>query len=98
MGVETETETQTGTDTNTVMVTVRYWAGAAAAAGTESDVVQAGTVGEALDQAVALHPALAPVVAVSTCLLDGVRVERDRVLTAADSEETLEILPPFAGG
>ena len=87
-----------GVATGTVTVTVRYWAGAAAAAGAQTDLVQACTVGEALDEAVARHPALAPVVAVSTCLLDGVRVERDRVLTAADSEESLEILPPFAGG
>ncbi|MDO5697402.1 MAG: MoaD/ThiS family protein [Dermatophilus congolensis] len=86
-------ETTTGTS-----VTVRYWAGAAAAAGTESDVVSAATVGDALDAAVALHPELAPVVAVSTCLLDGVRVERDRPLASGDAQETLEILPPFAGG
>lgn len=76
-------------------MTVRYWAGAAAAAGTETDSVQAATVGEALEAAVARHPALAPVVAVSTCLLDGVRVERDH---AVGGGETLEILPPFAGG
>lgn len=85
-------EASVGTST-----TVRYWAGAAAAAGTDSDVVQAATVGEALEEVVRRHPALAPVVEVSTCLLDGVRVDRDRVLDEGD-DATLEILPPFAGG
>lgn len=79
-------------------VTVRYWAGAAAAAGTERDTMGATTVAEALDEAVRRHPALAPVVAVSSCLLDGVRVERDAALPRDRGDVTLEILPPFAGG
>ena len=77
-------------------VTVRYWAGARAAAGVEQDeVADAGTVGAALAAVTALHPALEPVVAVSTLLLDGRAVDRSAAL--ADGA-LLEVLPPFAGG
>lgn len=76
-------------------VTVRYWAGAAAAAGTETDLVTAATVGEAVDAAVALHPELARIAPVCALLLDGVRAKRH---TPAPEGSTLELLPPFAGG
>lgn len=76
-------------------VTVRYWAGARAAAGTEQDGLTGGTVGEAVAAATALHPALEPVAAVSTLLLDGRAVTREAALTDG---AVLEILPPFAGG
>lgn len=76
-------------------VTVRYWAGARAAAGTEQDVVTGGTVGDAVAAAIALHPALVPVAAVSTLLLDGRAVTRDAALPDG---AVLEVLPPFAGG
>lgn len=76
-------------------VTVRYWAGAAAAASTETDQVEAGTVGEAVDAVVALHPALATIAPVCAYLLDGTRADREASLTDG---ATLELLPPFAGG
>ncbi|GAA2737763.1 MoaD/ThiS family protein [Pedococcus aerophilus] len=76
-------------------VTVRYWAGARAAAGTEQDVVSGGTVAEAVAAVTDLHPALEPIAAVSTLLLDGRAVGRDAAL--ADGS-VLEVLPPFAGG
>lgn len=79
----------------TVSVTVRYWAGARAAAGTEQDVVTGATVGDAVAAVTALHPALEPVAAVSTLLLDGRAVSRD---TALADGTVLEVLPPFAGG
>jgi molybdopterin converting factor small subunit len=76
-------------------VTVRYWAGARAATGVVSDVVDGSTV-EAVDAAaVALHPALEPVAAVATFLVDGSASPRDRVVAAG---ATVEVLPPFAGG
>lgn len=76
-------------------VTVRYWAGARAAAGIDAEVLAGGTVGEVLAAAVAAHPALERVVAVSTFLLEGRASER----TAPVREGlTLEVLPPFAGG
>ena len=77
-------------------VTVRYWAAARAAAGVECDVVTGcTTVGEALAAATALRPALVPVAAVSSLLLDGRAASRDDRL--ADGA-VVEVLPPFAGG
>lgn len=77
-------------------VTVRYWAGARAAAGVDSDeLVQVGTVREAAEQVASLRPALAPVLAASSLLLDGrPAAEGDALLPGA----VLEVLPPFAGG
>jgi molybdopterin synthase sulfur carrier subunit len=76
-------------------VTVRYWAGARAAAGTDSDSVQAATVGEAIARVNALHPGLDSVTQVSSVLLDGhPALPHQRVGEAA----VLEVLPPFAGG
>ena len=77
-------------------VTVRYWAGARAAAGVDHDeVAGVESVGAALSAVTALHPALEPVAAVSTLLLDGRAVDRD---TALANGSVLEVLPPFAGG
>lgn len=76
-------------------VTVRYWAGARAAAGVASDVVGGTTVDEVVSAAVALHPALRPVAAVATFLVDGSAAPRDRAVPAG---ATVEVLPPFAGG
>lgn len=76
-------------------VTIRYWAGARAAAGVASDVVTGSTVGEVVDAAVGLHPALQRVAAVATFLVDGSAAARDRAVPAG---ATVEVLPPFAGG
>lgn len=76
-------------------VTVRYWAGARAAAGTEQDVVHGVSVGDVVAAVTALHPALEPIAAVSTLLLDGRAVTGD---TALADGSLLEVLPPFAGG
>lgn len=77
-------------------VTVRYWAGARAAAGVDSDVVDGcATVGDVVAAVDALHPGLARVTAVSTLLLGGRAVQREQ--PAPDGSE-LEVLPPFAGG
>ena len=76
-------------------VTVRYWAAARAAAGVASDVVSGATVDEVVSVAVALHPALRPVAAVATFLVDGSAAPRSRPVQAG---ATVEVLPPFAGG
>jgi molybdopterin converting factor small subunit len=76
-------------------VTVRYWAGARAAAGVDSDGIDASTVGEAVERVVGLHPALRPITAVSTMLLDGRPAALDHTLAEG---AVLEVLPPFAGG
>jgi molybdopterin converting factor small subunit len=79
-----------------VTVTVRYWAGARAAAGVDSDTVSGcATVGDAVAAVTRLRPALEPVTAVSSLLLEGVPAGRDAVLPAG---AVVEVLPPFAGG
>lgn len=77
------------------LVTVRYWAGARAATGVASDLVAGATVSEVVAAAVARHPALAPVAAVATFLVDGAATPGDREVPAG---ATVEVLPPFAGG
>lgn len=79
----------------TGMVAVRYWAGARAAAQTRQDTLPAGSVAEILATAVAARPALAPVVALCSILVDGLRSEADTVVPPG---ATLDVLPPFAGG
>ncbi|MDO5502704.1 MAG: MoaD/ThiS family protein [Actinomycetia bacterium] len=77
---------------------VRYWAGAKAAAGTAQEYVQAGgeqTVADVVAELEAARPALAPILEVSSLLLDGKAARRDEQVGAA---QVLEVLPPFAGG
>ena len=85
-------------------LTVRYWAAARDAAGVETDQIPvhelpagaaAATVAHVLSAAVHRRPALDPVVAVSSVLVDGLAVARDHVLSPGS---VLEVLPPFAGG
>ncbi|MBK6886592.1 MAG: MoaD/ThiS family protein [Tetrasphaera sp.] len=76
-------------------VTVRYWAGARAAAGTDSDLLPAGTVADVRAEAVRRHPDLAPVAPLCVVLVDGIAgAEGDPVNPGA----LVEFLPPFAGG
>ena len=89
------TSTPQQTDTTTVRVVVRYWAAAKQAAGTGSEELTGSTVDEVLAAAVAAHPALDPVAAVATVLLDGRAVERGAPVAPGMQ---LEVLPPFAGG
>lgn len=77
-------------------LTLRYWAGARQATGVDSDTLHGcATVADALVEATRLHPALAPVAAVSSLLLDGHPAHRDAALPQGS---VLEVLPPFAGG
>lgn len=80
----------------TAGVTVRYWAGARAAAGVETETVPgAATVGELVDVLAAARPALRPVLAVASLLVDGrAGSGRDPIPPGA----LVEVLPPFAGG
>jgi molybdopterin synthase sulfur carrier subunit len=86
-------------------ITVRYWAAARAAAGVESDVLPASagtTLADLLAAVRALHrdrPRLAEVVQVCSVLVG------DRPVGSADPAsvtlqpgDTVELLPPFAGG
>jgi len=78
-------------------ILIRYWAGAKAAAGVESEKIEAATVLSALDSVAGPERGeLRRVIERSSLLLDGV-VVHDRTLPLIDGQ-ILEILPPFAGG
>ena len=86
-------------------VTVRYWAAARAAAGVESDVVpmsDAMTLADALHAVRALHadrPRLDGVLAVCSVLVGEQPVgSSDPTQVALRPGDTVELLPPFAGG
>ena len=79
------------------MATVRYFAAAAEAAGTDEEVVDATSVGALLDAVTSAHgAALERVIARCSLVLRGQRV--DDVTTPLTDADTLDVLPPFAGG
>jgi sulfur-carrier protein len=86
-------------------ITLRYWAAVRAAAGVESDVlpVVAGTtLADVLAAARALHadrPRLAAVIAVCSVLVGDRPVgSMDPARVVLSPGDTVELLPPFAGG
>ncbi len=74
---------------------MRYWAGARAAAGVEVEQVSAATLAELVTRVGSARPALAPVLAVSSFLRGGIRLDGAAELAPGDE---IEVLPPFAGG
>ena len=94
-----------GTGSGTGVVTVRLWAGARSAAGVaevEVPVAAGATVGSVRDEVVrrfADRPGLADVLAVCSVLVGDRPVGReDPGAFAVAPGETVEFLPPFAGG
>ena len=88
----------------TEIIRVRYWAAAKAAAGTAEDelrVTAPTTLAEVRRQAIALHPGtrLADVLGACSVLVGedpvGTRSPDDVLVEPGDS---VEFLPPFAGG
>ena len=82
-----------------IQVTVRYFAAARAAAGAESEtvVVRPGTtVAELVDRIAARGSRLASVLGRCSYLCDGVAVRDETAPLCAGN--TLDVLPPFAGG
>jgi molybdopterin synthase sulfur carrier subunit len=82
-----------------VTITVRYFAAARAAAGSESEqlAVRAGaTVGELVDTLGGRSPELARVLSRCSYLCDGMAV-RDQT-QPLQAGNTVDVLPPFAGG
>ncbi|MCV7197757.1 MoaD/ThiS family protein [Mycobacterium angelicum] len=82
-----------------IPVTVRYFAAARAAAGLESETVtlRAGaTVAELVDGLAARGANLATVLSRCSYLRDGIAVRDDAVALSAG--DTVDVLPPFAGG
>ena len=85
--------------TTTMRVAVRFFAAARAAAGTEAEevIVPAGTTVQGLvDQLASRGPELERVLARCSYLCDGVAV-RDSGMALLNTQ-TLDVLPPFAGG
>ncbi|OIN82555.1 MoaD/ThiS family protein [Mycobacterium malmoense] len=82
-----------------IRVTVRYFAAARAAAGTESEMVMlrpGTTVAELVGRLADPGSRLAAVLTRCSYLCDGTAV-RDQA-TALRSGDTIDVLPPFAGG
>jgi sulfur-carrier protein len=83
-------------------VTLRYWASLRAAAGRTEEVVDADTVGLALDKARRLHgaqPRFAAVLAICSVVVDGSPAgRRDHSTIPLRDGAVVELLPPFAGG
>ncbi|OBK24100.1 molybdopterin synthase sulfur carrier subunit [Mycobacterium asiaticum] len=90
---------QTPTVAAGVEVTVRYFAAARAAAGTEMETlsVRTGTtVAELVKQLADRGTQLATVLSRCSYLRDGIAV-RDEA-SALSAGDTIDVLPPFAGG
>jgi molybdopterin converting factor small subunit len=86
-------------DTALIEVSIRYFAAARAAAGVEDETlgVAAGTtVADLVDQLSGRDPKLATVLARCSFLCDGIAV-RDRN-APLETRQTVDVLPPFAGG
>ncbi|MEN4396873.1 MoaD/ThiS family protein [Mycolicibacterium senegalense] len=84
---------------HTVAVTVRYFAAAAAAAGVDTetlDLAKDSTIATLIEQLSARDSDLARVLKRCSYLLDGVAV-RDLGKPVSTSQ-TVDVLPPFAGG
>lgn len=91
--------THAPSDLSEIAVTVRYFAAARAAAGAESETVtvrQGATVADLLSDLAGRDARLATVLGRCSYLCDGIAI-RDRG-TALHPGETIDILPPFAGG
>lgn len=77
------------------MPTVRYFAAAEDAAGVASEPSSAETLGALRAELIAAHPALGSILDRCALLVDGVRSDDEVALAGA---ETVDVLPPFAGG
>ena len=87
------------TSTVTVQLSVRYFAAARSAANAEAETlrVEPGTtVAGLVDTLAARGPELARVLRRCSFLIDGIAV-RDEAAKLSDGQ-TIDVLPPFAGG
>lgn len=79
------------------MATIRYFAGAAEAAGTDEEQLDGTTVGEVLAQARRAHgERLTEVLQRCSVLHAGRYVDEES--TPVSTGDTIDVLPPFAGG
>jgi len=84
-------------------VEVRYWAAARAAAGLDSEVVSASSVGQLVDTVIRRRPAnqeFTRVLSMSSLLVNGVTAGPvpSGGNTQVSPGDVVDILPPFAGG
>lgn len=82
-----------------VRVTVRYFAAARAAAGTDAeriDLPPGTTLTELVTRLASRDTGLATVLARCSYLCDGVAVRHSEI--ALNDTQTVDVLPPFAGG
>ncbi len=87
------------TTTTMVEVTVRFFAAARAAAGNEEETIRTRpgtTLAELVDHRGARDENLAKVLVRCSFLRDGVAVRDANV--ALENAQTIDVLPPFAGG
>jgi molybdopterin converting factor small subunit len=87
------------TSTTTVQLTVRYFAAARAAAGGETETVRVElgtTVADLVETLAARGPELARVLRRCSFLRDGIAVRDDAIKLSHG--QTIDVLPPFAGG
>lgn len=78
-------------------VTIRYYGGAAAAAGTQQETADAETISDLRQALRTAHGAgLSRVLDVASLLVDG-QAARSPALVLVDGQ-TVDVLPPFAGG
>ena len=104
--METRSGRDAGDETSTVpsAITVRYWASARAAAGVEADdlpVTGALTLIDVVRRAASLHPdtRLPGVLEVCSVLVGDQPVKsREPGAVLVQPGQTVEFLPPFAGG
>ena len=88
-------------DPGEVRVTVRFFAAARAAAGAESETVtvrSGATVAELVDGLAGRNPRLSSVLSRCSYLCDGVAVRDAATVRLLRSGQTIDVLPPFAGG
>lgn len=79
------------------MALVRYFAGAAEAAGADEEQIDGASVGEVLDAARRTHgDKLADVLERCSILHAGRYVDDES--TPVSASDTIDVLPPFAGG
>lgn len=82
-----------------IAVTVRYFAAARAAAGVESETVtvpSGATVADLIDDLAGRNAGLATVLSRCSYLCDGIAVRVHDI--GLRSGQTIDVLPPFAGG
>jgi molybdopterin converting factor small subunit len=77
------------------VATVRYFAGAADAAGRDEEVRAESTLDALREGVLADHARLGTVLPRCAVLVNGERQDADIILAEGD---TVDILPPFAGG